>query len=184
MICRLANYKTDTNKNHPWCQALLERSSLAPDIINAYLNFLDTDGSKLAQSFNHYSNAPQKSITPLIIYNEVKEEITTLIVNNNHMPPEPGEQGSILAYIRAHGFNDELLCSDCYGQLSCSSCAVEVLTGALENPTPREEEYDMLDIDNSKPPTEKTRLGCQAILGSEPLVLQVRAAKKPVLTAC
>ena len=66
------------------------------------------------------------------------------------------------------GLDETFLCSDCYGQLSCSSCAVEVLAGDIENPTPRDEEYDMLDIDEAKPPTDKTRLKAAACIENPP----------------
>ena len=90
------------------------------------------------------------------------------------MAPEPGEPGSILAYLRAYGYEEDVLCSDCYGQLSCSSCAVEIHNGSPENTTPREEEYDMLDVDTDKPATEYTRLGCQTIIGRTPLIVTIR----------
>ena len=93
------------------------------------------------------------------------------------MAPEPGEPGSLLAYVRAYGYDDAFLCSDCYGQLSCSSCAVDVQIGQPANPTPREEEFDMLDIDLEKPPTEFTRLSCQTIIGQDPLFCLIR---KPI----
>ena len=124
----------------------------------------------------YFSNPDQyKNIIPIFIYNERTQDITAILANKYQMPPEPGECGSILSYARAHGKNEDFLYSDCYGQLSCSSCAVEVLAGTVENPIPREEEYDMLDIDEDRPPTEKTRLSCQACVGSTPLVLKIRA---------
>ena len=92
-----------------------------------------------------------------------------------------GEEGSILAYVRTYGFDETFMCSDCYGQLSCSSCAIDVLQGSLKNPSPRDEEFDMLDIDEAKPPTEKTRLSCQAKVGTTPLLVKIRAPEKKVL---
>lgn len=111
---------------------------------------------------------------PLIILNDYKDGLTVLFSNTSQQPQEPGEPGSILAYIRAYQLDDSFLCSDCYGQLSCSSCAIEVLKGTLENNEPREEEYDMLDIDDLKPSTTFTRLGCQAVVGTDPLLITIR----------
>ena len=70
------------------------------------------------------------------------------MLNNKDQPDDTGEEGSIWL-TRANGYSDSFMCSDCYRQLSRSSCAVEVLTGTLENPF-WEEEYDMLDIDDTK----------------------------------
>lgn len=116
---------------------------------------------------------------PLIIWNEYKDAPAVLFAKSSYKPQEPGEPGSILAYVRAYHLGDDFLCSDCFGQLSCSSCAVEVLQGKLENPEPREEEFDMLDIDEEKPSTKFTRLGCQSVVGEEPLLIKIR---RPVLT--
>ena len=97
------------------------------------------------------------------------------MANKNDAPEEL--EGSILAFVRSNGYEDPFMCSDCYGQLSCSSCAVEVPTGTLENPVPREEEYDMPHIDESKPPTEKHALVATKV-GHTPLIAKLEHQKK------
>jgi ferredoxin len=150
-------------------------------VIEAYAGFL-INHPKLESALTAYFSDPKShpNMTPLFIHNEETNELVTLMANNKQSPDEVGEPGSILAHVRNSGFTESFLCSDCYGQLSCSSCAVEVFTGTLENPTPREEEYDMLDIDDAKPPTKHTRLGCQAIIGKDPLVISIRAPEKKI----
>jgi ferredoxin len=180
MKCQLNKYKTHTTSGNLKLNALLEASGIDTPIIHAYYHFLNTDGQRIQQTLIQYFDNPDQypKITPIILYNEESNQIITIMASQENAPPEPGEYGSILSYIRAHGYNDNILCSDCYGQLSCSSCAVEVLAGEVENPEPREEEYDMLDIDEAKPPTKLTRLSCQACIGTTPLVIKVRAACK------
>ena len=161
---------------HPKLIELLNVANLATSIIASFEQTLRINQTLNKQLNAYFSNPDQyKNIIPIFIYNERTQDITAILANKYQMPPEPGECGSILSYARAHGKNEDFLYSDCYGQLSCSSCAVEVLAGTVENPIPREEEYDMLDIDEDRPPTEKTRLSCQACVGSTPLVLKIRA---------
>ena len=114
------------------------------------------------------------TITPLLMYNEDSQEFILIFVDKTQEVEDPGELGSILAYARAYGYDEGTLCSDCYGQLSCSSCAVEIMSGSCKNPSPREEEFDMLDIDNDRPPTQYTRLSCQTVIGEEPLIITIR----------
>ena len=63
---------------------------------------------------------------------------------------------------------------------SCSTCSVEIHNGLPENSTPRDEEYDMLDIDEEKPATKYTRLSCQSIIGDSPLILTIRKPKEVI----
>ncbi|MGA0242182.1 MAG: 2Fe-2S iron-sulfur cluster-binding protein [Candidatus Marinamargulisbacteria bacterium] len=151
-------------------------NDLPNDVVAAYGGFLSAH-PQLETALTTYFEHPNDhtTITPLFIFNEITNVLITLLANTTTRPDDTGEPGSILAYIRANGYDDTVLCSDCYGQLSCSSCAVEVIEGVLDNPTPREEEYDMLDIDDAKPPTQYTRLGCQAKIGRAPLVVKIRA---------
>ena len=182
MICNITEQAPVNFEGPTELQHLLE-AHLKEDVVKAYAGYLKTE-PKLFNALNTYFSEPDKhqNVTPLFIYNEEKNELVTLMANNKQLPDETGEPGSILAHVRDKGYNDAFMCSDCYGQLSCSSCAVEVLGGTLENPTPREEEFDMLDIDEGKPPTEKTRLGCQAIIGTTPLVISIRAPEKKVIS--
>jgi ferredoxin len=180
MICKLADQTPSPCTNQKLASLLAD---LPTNVVEQYNGFLKTE-PRLNKALETYLENPNdyQKITPLIMYNEQTSEIVTLMLNNHDMAEDPGEPGSILAYIRANGYDDRFMCSDCYGQLSCSSCAVEVLQGTLENPCPREEEFDMLDIDESKPPTEKTRLGCQARIGTTPLVVKIRAPEKKVIS--
>ena len=180
MICKL-DAQTSGQLDGPLAELL---TPLFPeDVCSAYAGYLETEAPLQAALSAYFSQPDQyPNVTPIIIYNEQSHELITLMSNNKTLPDETGEPGSILAHVRDNGYTDRVLCSDCYGQLSCSSCAIEVLSGALENPIPREEEYDMLDIDETKPPTEKTRLGCQAQVGSEPLVIKVRAPEKKLIS--
>ena len=114
---------------------------------------------------------------PIIAYNELLESFIIIYSDKTKQPPEPGEPGSVLSYFRSYGYEENVLCSDCYGQLSCSSCSIEIHNGVAENSSPREEEYDMLDIDNEKPATPYSRLSCQTIVGKSPLILTIR---KPI----
>ena len=180
MICKL-NEQPKSSITNPKLAEFL--NDFPKDIIEKYAGYLNNN-PKLKSALDTYFETPTNysHITPLFVFNELTSEVVTLLVNNNEEPDETGEAGSILAFIRANGYSDELLCSDCYGQLSCSSCAVEVLNGTLENPVPREEEFDMLDIDDTKPPTEKTRLSCQAKIGTTPLLLKIRAPEKTLVS--
>ncbi|RAP25020.1 hypothetical protein DID73_00515 [Candidatus Marinamargulisbacteria bacterium SCGC AG-343-K17] len=182
MICKL-NEQTPTDWNGPEELHSLLSTHLDDSVIKGYAGFLKNQ-PKLDNALTAYFGAPSNysNITPVIIFNEQTNELVTLMANNKQLPDETGEPGSILAHVRENGYNDNFMCSDCYGQLSCSSCAIEVLEGVLENPNPRDEEFDMLDIDETKPPTEKTRLGCQAILGTNPLVIKIRAPEKKVIS--
>lgn len=157
----------------------LSESPLSNEQKRVYISWLNSDGQDMKQALESYFNDSKlrKVYTPVWIHSEVENSLVTLMIKQDNIAQEPGEQGSILAYTRAYGYNQDFLCSDCYGQLSCSSCAVEVLQGKPENPEPKDEEYDMLDIDLEKPPTEWTRLSCQTVVGEEPLFCQIR---KPV----
>lgn len=123
---------------------------------------------------DYFSDKTRANTVPLFIYHEGQNNCIILMADRSTVPPEPGEPGCILSYVRAFGLDETFLHSDCYGQLSCSSCAVEVLAGNPENPTPREEEYDMLDIDEERPPTTFTRLSCQTKIGNDALVIKIR----------
>lgn len=153
----------------------LLNAGIEDTIVTDFITYLTDSNPSLGESLAAYFENKTGSITPVFIYREADKKIVTILANNDQCPDEPGEPGSILAYVRQYGYGDSFMCSDCYGQLSCSSCAVEVLAGKCENPIPREEEYDMLDIDELRPPTEFTRLGCQAVVGSEPLVIKIRS---------
>jgi ferredoxin len=135
-----------------------------------------TQKPNLRARLNDYfeDNKQVDEVVPLLIFLEEQHEFIIIFSDINMVPPEPGEAGSILSYIRAYGYEENILCSDCYGQLSCSSCQIEVLGGNPVNPKPRDEEYDMLDIDDEKPPTKYSRLSCQAVVGDDPLILTIR----------
>ena len=180
MICKI-NEQTPTPFNGPIELKQLLTAHLDSGVIEAYAGFLSNQ-PKLQSALTTYFSDPTRhsNITPMFIFNEETNELVTLMAKNKQSPDDVGEPGSILAHVRDSGFTESFLCSDCYGQLSCSSCAVEVLTGTLENPTPRDEEYDMLDIDEAKPTTKHTRLGCQAVIGREPLVISIRAPEKKI----
>ena len=129
-------------------QEFIAKSSWDPFIQEDFLKFLDQHSdirSKLNILFKDTSLFSQ--CIPIITYLERSSSFTVLFVNKQDVPPEPGEPGSLLSYFRSYGYTDATLCSDCYGQLSCSSCAVEIMNGSPENPTPRDEEFDMLSID-------------------------------------
>ena len=153
---------------------LLISAGISASLVEKYTLFL-VENRELSQGLRSFFDGKDKEKVPLFIYKEASQEIVTLFADQKKCPTEPGEKGSILAYVRQHAYEDDFMASDCYGQLSCSSCAVEVLQGTLYNPDPREEEYDMLDIDLDRPPTRLTRLGCQAIIGDEALVVKIRA---------
>ena len=176
MTTKTMSAETKTNINEP-ISSLFNEAKLPKKLLESYLQFLNTDaGNTIQKQLIMFFSQPEKTanFTPIFIYHESQNTISTFMASKHHVPPEPGECGSILSYVRASGKDENYLYSDCYGQLSCSSCAVEILAGTVENPTPREEEYDMLDIDENRPPTDQTRLSCQAKVGSTPLVLKIR----------
>ena len=152
------------------------RASAWPEAVQtAFLIFAGSSAehsSKLNTLFT--SIHLRTTCVPLMIYHEAHEQFYVIYTDQTRTPEEPGEPGSVLAYIRAYGYDDDVLNSDCYGQLSCSSCSIEVHAGSLENETPRDEEYDMLDIDTEKPATRFTRLSCQAVIGRTPLIVTIR----------
>tara|TARA_Y100001970_G_scaffold144871_1_gene177924 strand:+ start:3265 stop:3822 length:558 start_codon:yes stop_codon:yes gene_type:complete len=176
---------TDINPNHTKDielepeLALFVKSSQWPQEIQAlFFDFLYSNvehASKLNLLFSNTDFLHQ--CIPLIAYSELIESFIIIYSDQTQEPPEPGEPGSVLSYFRSYGYGENVLCSDCYGQLSCSSCSVEVHNGIPENKEPRDEEYDMLDIDNEKPATEFSRLSCQTLVGKTPLILTIR---KPI----
>lgn len=163
----------ETLNNIPALDSFLSASGLNEEILASF-NKTAYENAELYTALNGYFSKKDTGTTPLFIYNEGKNDCVIVMAESAKMPPEPGEPGCILSYVRAFGLGENFLFSDCYGQLSCSSCAVEVLVGTPENPTPREEEYDMLDIDEERPPTEFTRLSCQTKVGSEALLIKIR----------
>ena len=181
MKCELKNqYTKEVMKPETRFLDWIENSPLTKSEQTTYRNWLSSEGSDMKDALNAYfsNDALKDQYTPLWIYHEGQNALVTLLINQSDIPSEPGESGSILSYARAYGFDAQFLCSDCYGQLSCSSCAVEILSGNLENPTPKEEEYDMLDIDSDRPPTQYTRLSCQAVLGTEPVFVKLETFNK------
>lgn len=132
------------------------------------------DNEKADIACTSFFSGEDTSKVPLFIVNEAKDTSFILFAKSGEVPPEPGEPGSVLAYVRMYGLGEWFLCSDCYGELSCSSCAIEIYAGSPQNPVPKEEEYDMLDIDELKPPTIFTRLGCQTVVGTEALLIKIR----------
>lgn len=56
---------------------------------------------------------------------------------------------------------------------SCGTCRIHVLEGAEELLPPAEDELDLLDVFNLKPP--RVRLACQAKLGPGAVRLHVKA---------
>jgi len=180
-ICNInVPVKTPASAPNATLVQLFETAGLETRIITAYTSWI-AEQPELRFAIDTFFKSPASQQTvPLFIYNEEQNNIVTLFASKASQPSEPDEPGSILAYVRANGFTDKFLCSDCFGQLSCSSCAVEILAGQPKNPTPREEEYDMLDIDEQKPPTEKTRLGCQTVVGEQPLVIMIRKSNTQI----
>ena len=151
-----------------------------PSEIKDYFFALLSQKPNLRAKLNDYfeDNKQADEVVPLLMFLEEQHEFVVIFADLNMMPPEPGEAGSILSYVRAYGYDEDILCSDCYGQLSCSSCADELLGGKAENPEPREEEIDKLDIDDQRPPTKYSRLSCQTVVGKEPLILTIRESKQ------
>ena len=173
------NLNTTSSSNTPLPSSLdtwLKNTPLSKEQQDSYASWLNTDGNDIKDALTEYfsSDSLKETITPVWLYHEDENSIATILINQNQAAPEPGEYGSLLAYARAYGYDEKFLCSDCYGQLSCSSCAVEVLQGKAENPTPKDEEYDMLDIDLDRPPTKFTRLSCQTVVGNDPLFCKIR----------
>ncbi len=179
MKCDLKKDYSSTAELPASLSTWVEASPLSDADKTTYAKWLNSESTTVRDALNAYfsSDDLKNTITPVWIQSEPDRSIVTLLVSQSEVAPEPGEYGSILAYVRAYGYDASFLCSDCYGQLSCSSCAVEVLQGQPENPTPKDEEYDMLDIDLEKPPTQFTRLSCQAVVGKEPLFCVIRAAR-------
>jgi ferredoxin len=166
---------TNTILIHEDFYDLFETSGLDKLILTTFNAWLENNEPLLLKQIQAYFLNPVTcSYTPLFIYHEASNRLVTILANRKDQPEQPGEMASILAYVRFNEYDDRLLCSDCFGQLSCSSCAVELLAGTPENSTPREEEHDMLDIDEERPPTQKTRLGCQAVVGKDALIISVR----------
>lgn len=149
-----------------------------PDVVkDSYFDFLSLDNTGLREQLNYFFDHPydESLFTPLFIYSERRQEIITILADRTDIPEEPGEPGSVLAYVRFAMYGEDVLCSDCYGQLSCSSCAVEVIQGQLKNPVPRDEEFDMLSIDPDMIPTSFSRLSCQSVVDIEPLFVIIRS---------
>lgn len=175
MICNINSHIQIQPQNaNPSLVDLLKQANLNQGIISAYTHWLETQPDLRFALDTYFKSPLETRHIPLFILNEQDQTLVTLFANKQSHPSEPGEPGSILAYVRANSFDDKFMCSDCFGQLSCSSCAVEILAGSPKNPVPRDEEFDMLDIDEQKPPTEKTRLGCQTVVGNEALVIMIR----------
>ncbi|RAP31636.1 hypothetical protein DID78_00615 [Candidatus Marinamargulisbacteria bacterium SCGC AG-343-D04] len=181
----MSSINVETHKTH---STSINHSSISEELANfvsksawsitiqeSFFLFLEKNTDIRSKLNNLFKNRDLfTQCIPIITYQEKKDIFTVLFTNKLVSPPEPGEPGSILSYFRSYGYTDSTLYSDCYGQLSCSSCAIEVMNGTLENPTPRDEEYDMLSIDDNRPPTQYTRLSCQTVVGDSPLILTIR----------
>ena len=169
-------YKTVNDiELEPELSLFVKSSDWSKVIQNLFFSFLYSNvehASKLNLLFSNTDYLNQ--CVPLIAYSEIIESFIIIYSDKTQEPPEPGEPGSVLSYFRSYGYDENVLCSDCYGQLSCSSCSIEIHNGVAENSSPREEEYDMLDIDNERPATPYSRLSCQTIVGKSPLILTIR----------
>ena len=132
MICNITEQAPINFEGPTELRDLLE-AHLKEDVVKAYAGYLKNE-PKLFNALNTYFSDPEnhENVTPLFIYNEETNELVTLMANNKQSPDETGEPGSILAHVRDSGYTDSFMCSDCYGQLSCSSCAIEVLGGTLK----------------------------------------------------
>ena len=164
-------------KLHPNIIKIITSSNWSKEIQKKCIETLEKDPEKTTLFDEYFAHQKKFSqCIPLFIFHEEKNIFLFLFANKNDQPNSIGEPDSILAYFRQYGLNDNILCSDCYGQLSCSACAIEIMGGNPENNTPLEEEFDMLDIDQDRPKTQFTRLSCQTKLGTEPLVITIRKA--------
>lgn len=159
----------------PYLKQFIEESAWDNSVQEAFQTYLSNNEDVLNKLNMLFTDTEMfDTCVPILTYLENHDDFVVLFTNKEFMPPEPGECGSILSYFRAYGYDDDTLHSDCYGQLSCSSCAVELLNGSPENTTPRDEEYDMLSIDDQRKPTQYTRLSCQTVIGSTPIILTIR----------
>lgn len=148
-----------------------------PEIVKlSFFDFLFNQDTDLKDILNHYFDHLDETatFTPLFIVNERLQEMVVILADLRFPPDQPGEYGSVLGFVRKSFYGEEFLCSDCSGQLSCSSCAVEVVKGKPSNFEMRDEEYDMLSIDPEMTPTAFSRLSCQTIVGDEPLMILIK----------
>jgi ferredoxin len=130
--------------------------------------------SESSKKLNKFiENETECNFTPVLILKEDPQSWHFIFPKKDGGPDGIGLKGSVLAHLRYKGFDDAMLPSDCFGQLSCSSCAIQVLYGKPKNEM-RDEEYDMLSIDKTHPPTQHTRLGCQTVIGDNLLIIKVR----------
>ena len=142
----------------------------------SFFDYLSNKAAELREILNHYFDKMDSvsHFTPVFLYSERRQEMAVILANLSQPPDDPGEPGSVLGFARMAFYGEDFLCSDCSGQLSCSSCAVEVVKGKPKNPDMREEEYDMLSIDPDMIPTDFSRLSCQTLVGDEPLMVIIR----------
>ena len=154
-----------------------ESEHIKDEVKFSFFDFLCNQDNDLKAKLNDYFDQANQDaeFTPLFIINQRTQQLVCILADLTNAPDDPGECGSILGYIRASFHGEDILCSDCSGQLSCSSCSIEVLKGKPVNPEMRDEEYDMLSIDPDMAPTPFSRLGCQTIVGKDPLIVLVRA---------
>ena len=178
----LAEFIKDFSLEHNISNELAEfilSSGWLDDIKSNFFSWLKNDVQTLERLNYIFQNQDAlRFVVPIFIYSEKLEDFKVIFTDINSAPPEPGEKGSILAFLRVYGFDDDFISSDCYGQLSCSSCMVEIYGGKLLNNEPREEEYDMLDIDYQRKATKYSRLSCQSILTNYPVLITIRKKKK------
>tara|TARA_A100001015_G_scaffold189225_1_gene210750 strand:- start:155 stop:736 length:582 start_codon:yes stop_codon:yes gene_type:complete len=173
---KLSNFMFSENDFSKQLLEFFEDSNIPDPVRLSLYDYLENEGSDLKEILNYYFDhlEEQATFTPIFVYSERRQELAIVLADLNNTPSEPGEPGSVLAYVRMSFYGEDFLCSDCSGQLSCSSCAVEVVKGSPQNADMRDEEYDMLSIDPDMVPTDFSRLSCQTLVGSEPLMVIIR----------
>lgn len=150
--------------------ALVKSYGFAVSKEQAFLSFLAENDGLLENIQAIYERRLQQVL--LLAYHTEKAQLMLLITDNLEDLADIGEQGSVLSYLRSYGLDDKTLCSDCYGQMACSSCLVTLKAGAVKNPEVLPEEMDMFDIDASIINKTNKRLGCQVKLAvNQPLAL-------------
>lgn len=152
---------------------LLTLSACSKEEKACFLNYLSNHPEIKSQIENYLKKPSSCSYTPLIIRKTDPELWLVFFPEYSENLEGIGLNNSVLAHVRNNNYDDSLLPSDCFGQLSCSSCAIEVLYGNPVNRM-RDEEYDMLSIDKENPATAYSRLGCQTVVGKDLLIIRIR----------
>ena len=114
------------------------------------------------------ANLNSANLTGTIWTNVISQSDYNAVVAQRDARPTQNDYNAVVAQRDARLTLDEVT------DLRAGSTMIEVHNGTPKNNNPRDEEFDMLSIDEERPSTAHTRLSCQTIVGESPLIITIR----------